>query len=586
MTVKKVAALMSPLLKKASAAYQSGRFAEVIATLEPAAVGGKLADPGLLAMLAQAEAKSGRLDRAALWFGKAGLLKGPNRKMLLELSVSLYRRLLEEQNLLNWDGFTVAKALVALDPAHRDATVFYRYAMHYLGALTDIDAYNRRVYPLLKAGDPFYRSVEVLLNHLIWCPDEAVNASMLTNLSGPPYTAESRAARRARPHVFGEKIRIGYLTADLLHDHATVILFRGVLDHHDPERFEVTLYCNTPGPFSAADQAFRAGLERLVPIRHLSTEEAVERIRADGIDILVDMKGHTIGGRMDVVNAGPAPLQVAWLGFPGSGNGIDCDYVVGDRIVLPDHAAEHYHEVFCRLPESYQSNDHRHRPRPVPLSRAELGLPEDLLVFASFNSILKTSPEIVRLWARILKGTPGSALALICGTAMQQANFVAAMAREGIEEERIFFTDKVPYAAHLARIPVADLCLDTYPCNGHTTTSDMLWAGVPVVTMKGSHFASRVSESLLGALGLDELVAPDAEGYVALALALAANRPRRLALREKIAAARFTAPLFDTERFTRHLATGCAMMVERARAGLPPAPIDVPALPAREGAFA
>ena len=572
---------MSALVKKASAAYQAGRLAEVISTLEPAATGGKLADPGLLAMLGQAHAKSGKADRAALWFGKAGLLKGPNRKMLLELSVSLYRRLLEEESLLNWDGFLAAKALFGLDPAHRDATVFYRYAMHYFGALEDIEAYNARVYPALKAGDPFYRSVEVLLNHLIWCPDEAVNATMLTNLSGPPFTAESRAARRARPHRYGETIRIGYLTADLLHDHATVILFRGVLDHHDPERFEITLYCNTPGPFSPADQAFRAGLPRLVPIRGLPTAAIVERMRADGIDILVDMKGHTIGGRMDVVNAGAAPLQVAWLGFPGSGNGIDCDYILSDARVTPDHAAPFYHEKFCRLPESYQPNDNRHRPLPPPLSRAALGLPEDLFVFASFNSILKTSPEIIRLWARILKGTDNSALAMICGTPIQQAHVVAAFAREGIAEERIFFTEKVPYAAHLARIPVADLCLDTFPCNGHTTTSDMLWAGLPVLTMKGSHFASRVSESLLTALGLPELVAEDADGYVALACALAADRPRLAELRQRIDAARSRAPLFDTERFTRHLERAFAMMVERARAGLPPEAFDVPALPPR-----
>ncbi|MDO9418711.1 O-linked N-acetylglucosamine transferase, SPINDLY family protein [Pararhizobium sp.] len=566
---------------KALADYQSGKYAAVIEQLSagnPASVSVKI-------LLGQSQEKLGKVLDAARHLAEAAALPGAPQRRLLENALPLFRKLLDDSGALHLEGFNTARTLTELEPQHRQATVYYRYAMHYMCALEDLAAYNARALPALENADPFYRSVEVLHNNVSWCADEALNATMDPALSGTPFTAETRLARRKRPHQFIERIRIGYLTGDLYATHATVHLFRGVLASHDRERFEIKLFCNTAPNFDAADLAFREGLENLIPIGHLPTEDAAQVIRDHGIDILVDLKGHTGGSWIDLVNAGPAPIQAAYLGFPGSGIGIDCDYVISDPVVTPDTSKPFYHEKLARLPESYQSNDSLFRPLPAPMSRKDLGLPEDAIIFASYNNMLKVSPEIVTLWADILIRVEGSYLGMLCDNPIQQANFLKAMAKHGIGSERILFAGKMSYENHLARLPAADIGLDTHPYNGHTTTSDMLWSGLPVVTFKGSHFASRVSESLLRALDMPELVADDREAYVRLCVELASDPARLADIRRRIAENRFTAPLFDTERFTRHLENAFERMVEREKAGLEPDHFDVPALPKRAARF-
>lgn len=527
----------------------------------------------------------GNIDKAAHFLGNAGLQPGLHQITLLKAAFNLFQKLLHEKSAIPDIGYETAKRLVQLEPRNFDAAVYYRYAMHTTCAIEDLRNYNAKALAGLKEKDTFFQTNEILHSHLCWCADEALNASIENKAPDTTFTEASREKRKRRPHTFSNKIRIGYLTADLYAEHPTSILFKGVLAAHDPAKFEITLYCYTQGKFSDTDLAFRKTLPNLVVVKNLSDQQVADLIRKRGTDILVDLKGPTSEARSDILNIGGAPIQAAWLGFPGSGTGIDCDYIISDPIVTPDSAIPFYHEKFCRLPDSYQCNDGMGRPLPASLTKADLGISENTFLFACFNSMNKFSPQIVDLWADILHRVEGSKLALFNNHARQKQNFLSAMANKGLGEDRFHFLPRASYRDHLARIPAADLGLDCYPYNGHTTTSDMLWMGLPLLTFKGSNFASRVSESLLKSLGMDELVANNAEAFVEQAVSLAAQPETLATLREKIVSNRFRAPLFDTERFTRHLERGFEIMVERHKAGQAPDHFDVPPLPARDAPF-
>jgi predicted O-linked N-acetylglucosamine transferase (SPINDLY family) len=252
--------------------------------------------------------------------------------------------------------------------------------------------------------------------------------------------------------------------------------------------------------------------------------------------------------------------------------------VLSDRFVTPDASKPFYHEKFCRLPDSYQPNDNIFRARPETPSRAALGLPEDRTILGFFNATRKITPLTFRLIVRSLEACPRSVLWILFLNDFARGNFLGAVTKAGIDPARIILAPKARYADHIARLGAVDVALDSFPYNGHTTTSDLLWAGVPVVTYKGSHFASRVSESLLNALGVPELVTDDQEQYIGLIRHLATDDQARLSIRDRIAANRTTTPLFDTVRFTRHLERAFEMMADRARNGLAPDHIDVPVI--------
>ncbi|MGV8937038.1 MAG: hypothetical protein ACOH2J_07920 [Allorhizobium sp.] len=437
----------------------------------------------------------------------------------------------------------------------------------------------------IAAGDSSALAAEKPHYNLMWCSDEALNRlAANTNDCVAPSPAASNA-RRTMAHSFGQKIRIGYLSNDFWDDHATMRLLRSVLTAHDPEHFEVILFCYTPERFIAFDGGGRKEWGRIIRIEAMDDSAAIAAIRNEGIDILVDLKGHTGGSRSRLMNEPIAPVHVQWLGFPGSCLNVDCDYVIGDHVVLPDSARPHYHEKFCRLPESYQPNDPIHRILPQPVARRACGLPADRFVFSAFNSQRKNSPAGMDLWARVLRANPQALLWLMCDGVSARNETAAYMRRKGVGSSQLMFAQKMAYPAHMARVPAADLGLDSFPYNGHTTTSDMLWAGLPVVTFKGSNFASRVSESLLNAIGLPDLVADDADGFVALCTALAQAPDRVRDLKLRLAANRYAAPLFDAERFCRHLEDGYRTMVERAKAGVAPDHFDVPKSPARGTPF-
>ncbi|MCM2440925.1 glycosyl transferase [Agrobacterium vitis] len=447
--------------------------------------------------------------------------------------------------------------------------------------LVDLATIARHQALMAAPDEPYARAilqVEQALSRVLWCEDQSVQAKPVREHLA---LAKSFAARQPRRKIgmAEQPLHIGYLSSDF-HAHATMTLFLDSLLAHDRIRFRITLFCYTAKTYSADQQAMPEQLRReLVSLRDLSDEAAAGEIDRQQVDILVDLKGHTPGARLGIVNLSSAPVKATYLGFPGPVSGVDLDYAITDPVVTPDSAEAFYQEKFCRLPECYQANSAASRPQPKPTRRADHGLPERAFVFASFNGVQKITPQTLALWARVLRSAPDSLLWMLCPDAFARTNLEAAFAAEGIDPARILFAGKQDYGDHVHRLPLADLALDTFPYNGHTTTSDMLWSGLPVLTKRGHCFAARVSESLLKAVGLEQLVADDEEAFVSLAAELARQPDKIAALKNHLAANRHAAPLFDTLRFTRHLERAYEMMAERARAGLAPARIDVPVLP-------
>ncbi len=375
--------------------------------------------------------------------------------------------------------------------------------------------------------------------------------------------------RRSQP---GDRVRIGYLSNDL-QQHATALLLVQVLELHDRARFDVRLYSYGTDDGSPMRARLRAACAEFVDVGSMSDVEAAQRIRDDGIEILVDLKGYTMNARTGVVALRPAPVQVAYLGFPGTMAAEFIDYAIVDPVVAPPSMADAFSEKLAWLPECYQPNDRLRQSGPPP-GRAACGLPEDALVLCCFNHTYKLRPETFDLWCRLLRDTPDAVLWLLQSNAQARANLLREAAARGISSERIVFAPVVSSADNLARLVHADLFLDTVPVNAHTTASDALWCGVPLVTCLGDSFVGRVAASLLHAVGLPELVAADLEQYEAIARGLIADRARLAGLKRRLQAERDTVPLFDSERTTRSLEDLYDRMATRWRSGLAPAPLE------------
>ncbi|MCO6186744.1 hypothetical protein [Rhizobium sp. L1K21] len=442
---------------------------------------------------------------------------------------------------------------------------------------------------ILAADTPRGRNMsaaEAMHRRLLWSDDPAyMNAPALEKRLIEVETGGAMPPPRRPISATGEKLRIAYLSNDF-YSHATMTLMRQVLLEHDRGRFDIGLFCYTE-PAKAVQQAdWPAALRNeIITIAALSHQEAAARISEWRADILVDLKGFTGGARPAIVKLSDAPIKAEWLGHPGSVPWIDLDYCIADPVVVPPGAEGFFEEKLCRLPETYQPNDAVSRPLPIPQNRADHGLPEGAFVFANFNSAAKVTRRMIALWASLLRETPGSVFWCLAPSEPALGNIKKAFTDHGIAADRLTFAPPMAYADHINRIPLADLAVDTYPCGGHTTTSDILWAGLPVLTLAGKGFAARVCASLLTAIGAPELIVETEENYVRVALELARDQSRLSALRSRIVDNRFKAPLFDSERFTRHLEQAFEAMAERARAGLKPDHIHVPALAPREGSF-
>lgn len=371
-------------------------------------------------------------------------------------------------------------------------------------------------------------------------------------------------------------LRVGYLSADF-HEHATAYLAAEMFERHDRARVAPFAYSFGPDDGSPMRARLERSFERFADIRTLSHRAAAEMIRADGIDILVDLKGYTRGARSGIAAWRPAPVQVNFLGYPGTMGAGFIDYIVADPVVLPMDRQPFFTERIVHLPWCCQPNDSR-RPRAPENATAAVraarrdgaGLPAAALVLCCFNNPFKVTPAFFEVWMRLLRAAPGAVLWLFDANDAVKDNLRREAAARDVDPARLVFAPRLPLADHIARLSLADLVLDCGPYGAHTTASDALWAGVPVLTCAGETFSSRVGSSLLRAAGLPELATGSLDEYETLALALIGAPARRESLRARLAASRATAPLFDAAGFARALETAFETMADLWRRGEAP----------------
>lgn len=358
-----------------------------------------------------------------------------------------------------------------------------------------------------------------------------------------------------RPAVFPDRLRVGFFGADF-HNHATLYLMAGLLREFDTSRFEIFAYSYGRYQPGLWGKRARETVEHFFDVTGQPSRAIAELARSHGLDIAIDLKGYTEHGRLDIFGFRPAPIQISFLGYPGS-LGVDfIDYIVADPVVITDAMRKHYCEHVIWLPHSYQPNDNTREVAALDTHRADFGLPEQGIVLCCFNGSYKISPSEFDIWMRVLGKVDGSVLWLLRSNRWSEDNLRKEAVARGIPPERLVFADRADHPAHLARHKHADLFLDTFNVNAHTTASDALWAGLPVVTRAGQQFAARVCASLLAAVGLSELITENDANYEALIVALATDPARLAAVKAKLASNRFDHPLFDTRNYTRHFEAG------------------------------
>ena len=378
-------------------------------------------------------------------------------------------------------------------------------------------------------------------------------------------------------HVLGDivkhpkhnKIHIGYFSADF-HYHATAFLIAELLELHDKSCFELTAFSFGPKSKDEMRQRMEIMFDRFVEVSDLSDKEVAQQARNLGIDIAVDLKGYTFDSRPGIFALRAAPIQVSYLGYPGTMGAEYIDYLIADTTLIPEAHQKYYTEKIAYLPNSYQVNDTKREIADKTYTRTELGLPATGFVFCCFNNNYKIIPQIFDSWMCILKQVEGSVLWLFEGTEDAASNLRKEAESRGVNSDRLVFAPRLPLPEHLARHCMADLFLDTLPCNAHTTASDALWAGLPVLTCLGETFASRVAASLLNAMHLPELITSTVEDYETLAIELALNPEKLNSIKKKLFDNRLTTPLFNTPLFTCHLEAVYAEMYRRYQADLVP----------------
>lgn len=374
------------------------------------------------------------------------------------------------------------------------------------------------------------------------------------------------------PH---DRIRIGYFSADFK-THATMCLMAELLEQHDRSRFEIFAFSFSYDDQSEWRERAIAGVEHFIDIQDKSDEETADLARKLGIDIAVDLKGYTADARTSLFARRVAPIQINYLGYPGSMAVPFMDYIVADPILIPLAEREHYSEQVITLPDSYQPNGRVTERQAAAMDRAQAGLPEDAFVYCCFNQPYKIQPAIYACWMAILRAVPDAVLWLWIESPVGRENLRASAQAAGVDPARLIFAETMPIADHLTRLPLADLFLDTAPYNAHTTASDALRMGLPLLTCAGHSFASRVASSLLSAAFLPELITHSLDAYREMAISLGQDRDRAADLKARLIANLATCPLFDSPRYTRHLERAYMMAHERQMLGLAPEDFVVP----------
>lgn len=369
------------------------------------------------------------------------------------------------------------------------------------------------------------------------------------------------------------RVRLGYLSGDF-RDHPVAHLMRRLFELHDRQQFEVYAYSRGPDDGSSYRHQLQHDCDRFIDLWGMPPAAAAHQVRRDAIDLLIDLSGYTEHGFPQLLALRPAPIQINYLGYPATMGADFMDYIVVDPVLVPPEHQPHFTEQCVYLPHSYQINDNQQAIAPAP-PRASVGLPETAMVYCCFNNTRKIDPGLFAVWMRVLAQVPDSVLWLFQSYAVVDANLRRAAAAHGVSGDRLLFAPRLPKADHLARLQCADLCLDTRFYNAHTTASDALWAGVPVLTLMGDTFASRVAASLLTAVGLPELITPTLADYERQALHLGHQPAARHRLKHQLRTTRLTSALYNTEQTVRHLETAYRQMWQQYQSERSPQPIYV-----------
>jgi protein O-GlcNAc transferase len=425
-----------------------------------------------------------------------------------------------------------------------------------------------------KLVDMVRRGVRVPPFNLLSTPASASDQLRCAQQWIGPIRPPTEVVFEHKPLMAKDRIRLGYLSGDF-HQHATAQLMAELFERHDRDRFEVFAYSYGSDDHSPMRARLERAFDRFVDIGALSHREAAERIHRDKVDILVDLKGYTHHARPAISAYRPAPVQVSYLGYPATMGADFIDYIMVDPFVVPDGQQPFFSERLVHLPCSYQVNDRRREVSSPGPSRGDCGLPAEGLVFCSFNNSYKISPLFFDIWMRLLRAVPGSVLWLLETNGLVKGHLRSEAEKRGVGAIRLIFASVVPPAEHLGRHRLADLFLDTLPCNAHTTASDALWAGLPVLTCRGETFAGRVAGSLLTAIGMPELVTGSPREYERAALTLA-NTPHRLAaLRQELLERRDASSLFDLPRCAANIEAAYMQMWQTWLAGAKPAAFSI-----------
>ncbi len=546
---------VSALSNLAVALFQQDNLADAIATAERATQLAPEDYEGWL-VLGSALAASGDLDQALSAMNRAVAAAPHEPRTLLgrasiESAAKRYDRAIADCRAAIRSGGT-DEALGRLVAAQMNACDW-----------TDIDALTDTYIAGIRdgslRGEPF-----AFLALPSGPADQLLFARATTARDYPPMAPLYRGEKRS-----GDRIRVAYLSGDF-GQHAVSHLIAGVFDHHDHARFET--YGISFGRDDGSDVRARIAraVDHFVDVRGQSDSAVAAFIHDSKIDIVIDLGGFTTGGRPRILAFRPAPVQVNYLGYPGTSGAPYVDYIIADPVIIPPGDERFYSEAVVRLPHTYQANTY---DRAVPLrapGRADAGLPPTGFVFCSFNNAYKINPPVFDVWMQILAAVPDSVLWLLASNDAVADNLRREAEKRGVASSRLIFAPPAPLEDHLARHSLADVFLDTAPYNAHTTATDALRMGLPVVTCPGTTFASRVAASLLRAIDAPELITSSLDEYRELTLTLARDRARLAAVKAKLAANRDTAPLFETARITRYLEAAYTTMVERRRGGLKP----------------
>jgi predicted O-linked N-acetylglucosamine transferase (SPINDLY family) len=417
------------------------------------------------------------------------------------------------------------------------------YTCHWSGLEAHIAALTTAIPQHDKLSNPFppvaYIDDQQLLTKIAsdWVKNKCPISHFL-----PPFENKSPAP--------GQRIKLGYFSADL-HSHATALLMAGLFEAHDRSQFELVGFSFGPDADDALTRRIRSAFDRFIDVRAMSDRAIAALARELKIDIAIDLKGFTQDSRTGIFAERAAPIQMNYLGFPGSMGASYIDYIVADNYIIPEELSINYTEQVLRLPCCYQPNDNLRVIASTPQSRAAHGLPDQAIVLCSFNNNFKITPYVFDIWMRLLTQFPKAVLWLLRDTPTAESNLRTEARARGVDPERLIFAKRVKPEEHLARHVCADLFLDTYPCNAHTTASDALYAGLPLVTCSGNSFASRVAGSLLTTIGLPELITTNLNDYEQKIVGLISDPSQLADVKSRLQTNKTTSPLFDTHRYTK-----------------------------------